>query len=98
MPVTRGTPYRLSFSYKNDELRNISSLYVDVSDPAKSAKSLGSFEIPIGTHKWTSQQIDFTAPATTEAVTVRVHQTACGDPPCPAEGRVWFDNFKLTKR
>ncbi|MCI0336998.1 MAG: hypothetical protein L0226_05450, partial [Acidobacteria bacterium] len=51
--------------------------------------------VPTRDNKWTEYEISLDTAAATEAVTVRLQRQPCTEPPCPINGRVWFDDFKL---
>jgi hypothetical protein len=96
--VSPATAYRLSFASQTEELRNLSPPLVGVYDAANQQR-LHVESKPITTEKkeWRDYSLEFTTNPATEAVTVLIQRHACGSPPCPLRGRIWFDNFKLSK-
>lgn len=97
--VAPATAYRLTFAANTEELRNISPPLVEVYDAANRGRWRVASK-PISTEKkqWQEQSLEFTTSPATEAITVRIERHACGDPPCPLKGRIWFDDFKLRPR
>jgi tetratricopeptide (TPR) repeat protein len=98
VPARPATRYQMTFWIRTEDLLNLSPLVVEVFDPAQETKSLGSFSLALGNHKWSEETLDFTTSSATEAIRVRLQQTPCGDPVCKVKGRVWLDGFKITAR
>lgn len=96
VPVAPAKAYRLSFAARTEELQSLSTPVVEISDAADQARlAAASHQLPTGTHEWKDYVIDFKTTAKTEAVTVRILRPPCAEPPCPLNGRVWMDEFKL---
>lgn len=93
--VQGATAYRLSFAARTEELQSLSTPLVDVFDAADQARLAASNQLPLGTHAWKDYELEFKTTAKTEAVTVRIQRPPCAEPPCPLNGRVWLDDFKL---
>jgi len=102
VPVKPSTSYRLNFSVKSQELESLSTPIIEVFDSAYDLAGgnrvrIATPEIKNGDNRWTDYKLEFTTNAQTEAVTIRIQRLPCGEPPCPIEGQVWFDEFKLTE-
>ncbi len=94
--VESGTKYHFE-TFALAKLRAQGTLKWEVADTA-SGKILGSTEpIPANTTSWQKLTADFTVPAQTEAVTIRLSRVACANAFCSIDGKVWFDNFSLAK-
>ena len=103
VPAKPSTGYRLAFSIRSDKLMSLSTPMVEVFDSAyvldqKNRVRVASPPLPNGDSEWTDYKLEFTTSAQTEAVTVRIVRPSCSEPPCPIEGHVWFDEFKLTEK
>jgi hypothetical protein len=102
VPVKPSTSYRLNFSVKSEGLESLSTPIIEVFDSAYDLAGgnrvrVATLEIKNGDRGWTDYKLEFTTNAQTEAVTIRIQRLPCGEPPCPIEGRLWFDEFKLTE-
>jgi len=103
VPAKPSTGYRLTFSIKSEKLMSLSNPFVEVFDSAyvldqRNRVRVATPQLPNGESEWTDYKLEFTTGAQTEAVTVRILRPACPEPPCPIEGHVWFDEFKLTEK
>jgi tetratricopeptide (TPR) repeat protein len=102
VPVKPSTSYRLSFSVKSEGLESLSNPIIEVFDSAYDLAGgnrvrVATPEIKNGDREWTDYKLEFTTNAQTEAVTIRIQRLPCDLAPCPIEGQVWFDDFKLTE-
>ncbi len=62
------------------------------------ARVLGqSKPFPQATNEWQEYEAVFTTSATTEAVLISVRRQSCPADPCPIFGRVWLDDFTLSR-
>jgi tetratricopeptide (TPR) repeat protein len=94
--VQPATAYQLSFAARTEELQSLSTPLVDVFDAADQTRlAAASNQLPLGTQGWKDYELNFKTTAKTEAVTVRIQRPPCAEPPCPLNGRVWMDDFKL---
>ena len=104
VPVRPSTNYRLTFSIRSDKLQSLSTPLIEVYDSALALAQgnrvrVATPPLPNGAdNEWTDYKLEFTTNAQTEAVTVRIQRPPCSEPPCPIEGHVWFDEFKLTEK
>jgi len=96
VPVKPSTTYVLGYSVRTEELRSLSMPIIEIVDAADAGRLRVTAEKwPIGDRDWREEQIKFTTTAQTGAVTVRLQRQPCDVPPCPINGRVWLDSFKL---
>lgn len=97
------TSYVLTFSIRREKLMSLSTPLVEVYDSAYDLVGGNRFRVatnplPNGDSGWDDYKLEFTTNAQTEAVTVRIQRPPCPEHPCPIEGRVWFDEFKLVEK
>jgi Flp pilus assembly protein TadD len=96
--VEPGARYRLTFSFKTEELRSAATLAVAVSDAGPpEAPLVASAPAPAGTGDWQQVSLDFAAGPKTEAVVIRVLRAACAEGACPIYGKIWYDDFHLER-
>jgi len=103
VPVRPSTSHLLTFSIRSDKLLSLSTPLVEVFDSARDLVGGNRFRVatqPLsnGGGEWTDYKLEFTTNAQTEAVTVRIQRPPCPESPCPIEGHVWFDEFKLAEK
>lgn len=99
VPVTPGAKYHLSFTAKTEDLITLSAPIVEVYDPADTKRLHASTKpLPLRNNDWANYELDFTAPAGTEIIVVRLLRNACGEPPCPINGKIWLDDIKLEQK
>ncbi len=97
------TNYLLTFSIKTDKLQSLSTPLVEAFDSAYALAQgnqvrVATQQLPNGESDWTDYKLEFKTGPKTEAVTVRIQRPPCPEPPCPIEGHIWFDNFKLVEK
>jgi len=92
--VEPGKPYTFDLFYKT-ELKASSTFNWEIVD-AVDGKVLASSEPVNANSDWTSQRVKFNAPASTEAVVIRLARVQCGAAICPINGRIWFDDLGLS--
>ncbi len=101
--VKPSTSYLLTFSVRSEELESLSTPVIEVFDSAydlvggKRVRA-ATQPLPNGDSGWTDYQLEFTTNANTEAVTIRIQRPPCPEPPCPIDGSLWFDEFKLSEK
>lgn len=93
--VEEDKKYSFETFYKS-ELKTAATLRWEIVDAAD-GKVLATTAATSGNSDWTSLKAEFTAPANTEAVTIRLARDGCKSPFCPISGSVWFDDFQLTE-
>jgi hypothetical protein len=103
VPVRPSTNYVLTFSFKSEGLESLSTPIIEVFDSAYDITGgnrvrVATRPLPNGSKGWTDDQLEFTTNAQTEAVTIRIQRLPYSEPPCPIEGIVWFDEFKLSEK
>lgn len=103
VPVKPSTSYLLTFSIKREKLLSLSTPLIEVFDSAYDLAGGNRFRVttkplPNGDSGWNDYTLEFTTNAQTEAATVRIQRPPCSEPPCPIEGHVWFDEFKLAEK
>ncbi len=76
------------------ELKTSTTVKWEITDAAD-GKVLASTEAIAAEADWTSLKAEFTAPETTEAVTIRLVRVPCNTTLCPITGKLWFDDFSL---
>lgn len=99
VPVEPGARYRLEFYARTEDLKSVNTLVVQVAAGviASPVVLATSEQLPNGTKDWWPTALDFTVPAGTEGVSVRVVRPPCADETCPIFGRVWYDDFNLQR-
>src|SRR5262245_17934511 len=103
VPAKPSTNYRLTFSIRSDKLMSLSNPLIEVFDSAyslgqKNRVRVATQPLPNGESEWTDDKLEFTTNPQTEALTVRILRPPCPEPPCPIEGHIWFDEFKLKEK
>jgi hypothetical protein len=91
--------YRLAFQVRSSELVTGGFPQITIVDPRVG----GSGQVLVlepqrqGSTGWLGQSIEFTTSGTTDAVVIGVLRQGCPQNPCPIFGRLWLDDFSLTK-
>ena len=89
--------YRLSFFVRTEEVVTGGLPVIVVSD-GKGERVLGeSKPFPQGSRDWQEFGLDFETGANTEAVIITLQRQDCAAP-CPMFGRVWLDDFSLSRQ
>lgn len=90
--------YRLSFSSRSQDLESEALPRVAVVEAGPAGPLLAQSEpVTANTGGWSTQNIDFETTGLTQAIYLVVQRQRCPSEVCPIFGRVWFDNFSLTK-
>ncbi|MCI0661930.1 MAG: tetratricopeptide repeat protein, partial [Acidobacteria bacterium] len=98
VPVKPKTKYCLSFFAKTEDLLSLETPYVEIFDSANQKRASAESErFKIRSNEWREYEIELETAAETEALTVRLLRLPCPEPPCPIEGRVWVDGFRLNE-
>ena len=87
--------YQFLTFYKSD-LKTPATLKWEIVD-ASDGKVLAATESISNNSDWTNLTAEFTTPAATEAVTLRLARDNCKSSFCPISGKVWFDDFSITR-
>jgi Flp pilus assembly protein TadD len=104
VPVKPSTGYVLTFSIRSKDLQSLSTPLVEVYDSAYEIMKGARFRaatkpVENGTSDdWVDYKLEFTTNPQTEAATVRIVRPSCSEPPCPIDGHIWFDEFKLVEK
>lgn len=88
-----------SYNFKGffrSDLKSSATLKWEIVD-ASDGKVLGSTEAVSANSDWAQFSAKFATNSDTEAVTVQLARVACNTPVCPIAGKIWFDDFELTK-
>ncbi|MEZ5428951.1 MAG: tetratricopeptide repeat protein [Pyrinomonadaceae bacterium] len=93
--VEGGQRYRFSAFFKS-ALKTSATLKWEIVETSD-GHLLASTEAVPDEADWTELETDFTAPESTQAVTIRLAREKCGRGICPISGRVWFDDFSLSQ-
>ena len=92
------TRYRLNFMVRTEDLTSGGLPFVAIADAGPDGRLLGrSSVVPSGTLDWQVYSVDFETSKGTEAAFFTIQRQRCQEATCPIFGRVWFDNFSLTK-
>lgn len=96
--VESGATYRLDFVVRTEDLKGSSTLQVEVVDAGNPARVLGVSEpAPNGNNEWRPVSLQFTTPAETEGITIRLSRPQCLAAVCPVFGKIWYDDFNLQR-
>ncbi len=97
--VEPNTRYRLGFFARAEEVVTGGPPVLVVTDAGDNeARVLGqSKAFPRATDGWQEYETEFTTPGMTEAVLISVRRQSCPANPCPIFGRVWLDDFTLSR-
>lgn len=95
--VRPGDRYRLSFALKTKDLTTGGPPRIVLTDATNNQILARSDAFPQTTNAWQQMNMDFTAPAKSEAVVISLVRDNCSSSPCPIFGVVWLDEFALRK-
>lgn len=98
IPITPDTEYDLEFAVKTQKLESAGLPVVAIFDELDGKQLATSETAQIGTNDWKVVTARFKTGPKTQAVTMRMHRTSCGQDACPIYGTVWYDNFNLKRR
>lgn len=96
VPVQAEARFRLSFWVKTENLKSAGTPTIEIVNANDNRLIAVSKSFPNETNDWTQLQTDFTTPANTEGVFIRLGRAYCGDS-CPIVGTIWLDDFNLEK-
>lgn len=91
--VESGKSYKIEGFYRSD-LKALGAVKVEILDAADN-KVLASAEAQANVKDWSSVSADFTVPATSQGIIIRLGNASCKQAMCPISGKIWFDNFSL---
>jgi hypothetical protein len=100
IPARPSTTYRLTFKARSEDLESLSNPFVELYDPALELGVAGrprAATQPFRTNieDWADYEIELRTGPQTEALKVRIQRLPGDPPPCPINGRLWLDDFKL---
>ena len=99
MPVKPDTEYDFECYVRSQDLQSASTPRIEIADATEGQGLAGSDQAAAQTTDWQRIGFTFKTGAKTEAVTVKIVRTSCGeDPVCPIFGTVWYDDFNLKRR
>jgi tetratricopeptide (TPR) repeat protein len=91
--VEPGKTYQLELFYRSD-LKTAATLKWEIAGFTDG--KIISTEPVAESADWTPQRLQFTVPANTEAIAVRLARVGCRTGLCPISGRIWFDDLTLS--
>lgn len=94
--VSPGKTYKFEVAFRSD-LKTSATLKWEIADAAD-GKILATTQAVPANSDWSKLTANFTVPAASEAVTIRLARAACTNAltgACPISGKVWFDDFTL---
>jgi tetratricopeptide (TPR) repeat protein len=99
VPVKPDTEYDFECYVRSQDLQSGSTPRIEIADATEEQGVASSDQAAAGSSDWQLITLSFKTGAKTEAVTVRIIRTSCGeDPVCPIFGTVWYDNFHLKRK
>lgn len=97
--VRPDTQYDFECYVRSHDLQSASTPRIEIADAGEGQGLQGSAPASTGNTEWQRIAFTFKTGAKTEAVTVKIIRTSCGDDPvCPIFGTVWYDDFNLKPR
>lgn len=91
--VESGKTYKFEAFYRAD-LKTSATLQWEIVDLAND-KVLATTPAANAASDWARLSAEFTVPAGTQAVSVRLARAACKQGLCPVSGKIWFDDITL---
>jgi hypothetical protein len=99
VPVRPDTQYDFECYVRSHDLQSASTPRIEIADANEGQGMTSSDPAPTGNTDWQRIAFSFKTGAKTEAVTLKIIRTSCGeDPVCPIFGTVWYDDFNLKRR
>ncbi len=95
VPVQPGAAYQFEVFYRSD-LKTNSSLKWEIVD-AFSNVAIASTPPMAPAAEWTPLGVQFTAPATSDGIVIRLTREGCIGPACPINGKLSLDDFSLRR-
>ena len=96
--VEPNTDYRLSFAAQTGDIVTGGLPLITVTDATDGHLLAQSSALPEGTSSWRNYEVDCKTAPDTRAVMISIQRGGCSSSPCPAFGRVWFDDFSWRSR
>lgn len=90
--VDPGKPYSLEGFYRAELKGSVAWEIADAND----GKSLARSNAILSATDWTNFRVNFTVPAGSDGVIIRLVRDGCTSSICPISGKAWFDDLSLT--
>ena len=94
--VEPGQRYRVHFWLRTENLKTAGAPMLEIINANDDTTIMRSMPFATGSGDWREIDIEFTAPATCNGISVRTIRAACGEN-CPITGIFWYDDFELVK-
>ena len=91
--VESGKSYKLAGFYRSD-LKALGVVKLEILDGTDN-KVLASADAQANSKDWSPLSVDFTAPANSQGIIIRLGNAVCKNALCPISGKIWFDDFSL---
>jgi tetratricopeptide (TPR) repeat protein len=91
--VESGKNYKVEGFYRSD-LKGLGVVKLEILD-ATDNKVLASADAQAVMKDWSSLAAEFSVPANSQGIIIRLGSVACKSALCPVSGKIWFDNFSL---
>jgi hypothetical protein len=98
IPARAGARYRLSCFVKTDGLVTTEGPRIVVEDRKTSKAVAESEAVAAGSNDWAPLTVDFTAPAGSTALIIKIKRLPRFSYDEPMRGSIWFDDFTLTEQ
>ncbi len=96
--LEKNSRYQLTFAARGDEVTSGALPLVSIREAGPNGQVFAMSEnLPAGSSDWRSYVVEFTTNNQTEAAYIVVQRKKCEGGFCPIVGRVWFDDFSLSK-
>lgn len=95
--VEPNSQYQFEVFARTGNLKTTGTVFWEIVETAGGnilAKTQG---VSAGDSDWQKFAVNFTTDGATEAITIRLVRVACTVQPCAISGKIWFDDFSLTK-
>jgi hypothetical protein len=91
--------YRLSFAARSQDIVSGGLPLIVVTDRSGSTPSVlaQSKSLPKGSSGWQDYSLEFATTGETRAVLIALQREGCTADPCPIFGRLWLDDFSISK-
>jgi tetratricopeptide (TPR) repeat protein len=98
VPVQKETSYDFECYVKTASFQSGGPLTIQILDANTGATLASSGSPASGDNDWTRVGLSFKTVDKTEAITIRLYRSGCGDGvACPIFGNVWYDDFSINR-
>ncbi len=94
--VEPGQRYRVRFWLRTENLKTAGAPMLEIINANDDTTIVRSMPFATGTSDWREIDIEFTAPATCNGISIRTIRAVCGEN-CPIAGIFWYDDFEFGK-